>query len=127
MSDSERASKLQAALQFVHTAEAVSAHKAILIDVLLQALRDDESAAVRLRQQTSDAGRAWQDEELARLSDCLQDRAAISWQDADERVMHVAAQLHRDPRSVREKATELGFGAAVDFRSAVALRKAAQD
>jgi hypothetical protein len=30
--------------------------------------------------------------------------------------MHLAAQLHRHPGSVRDKAIELGFGAAVDYR-----------
>lgn len=126
MSDSERAGQLHAALRFVITTEAVSAHKAILIDVLLQALRDDESAAARRREETLDAGRAWQDHELALLSDCLQHRVANSWQDADERVMHVAGQLHRDARSIRDKAAELGFDAAVDYRSAAALRRSQQ-
>ena len=38
--------------------------------------------------------------------------------------MHLAAQLHRDPQSVRDKATQLGLGGAVDFRYAKAMRQA---
>jgi hypothetical protein len=37
--------------------------------------------------------------------------------------MHVAAQLHRSPDSVRTKAAELGLGAAVDYQIAKRTRK----
>jgi len=32
--------------------------------------------------------------------------------------------LHRDPQSVRDKATELGMGAAVDYRFAKTIKQA---
>ncbi len=71
-------------------------HKATLIEVLTQTLRD----------------------EVLQLKAFLHGRAARSWQHADECVMHLAAQLHRDPASIRDKATELGLGVAVDYRFA---------
>jgi hypothetical protein len=36
--------------------------------------------------------------------------------------MQLATQLHRDPESVRHKATELGLGTAVDHRFARQLK-----
>jgi hypothetical protein len=41
--------------------------------------------------------------------------------------MHVAAQLHRAPDSVRGKAAELGLGAAVDYQIAKRMRKVGTD
>jgi len=32
--------------------------------------------------------------------------------------------LHREPQSVRDKATELGLGAAVDYRFAKSIKQA---
>ena len=69
----------------------------------------------------------WQEHEIVQLNSYLPGRIAKSWQHADECVMHLAAQLHRDPRSVRDKATELGFGAAVDYRFSKALKRASSE
>lgn len=123
MQDSRRPAALHAALRFVITSDMPAEHKATLIEVLTQALRDDESA--ELHRQAAAQGRGeWQEDEIAQLKSFLQDRVARSWQDADECVMHVAAQLHRDPRSVRDKAMGLGLGASVDYRCAKALKQA---
>jgi len=127
MQESHRPAALHAALRFVITSEILSEHKATLIEVLLQALRDDASAADRRREAVAQAGGAWQEHEIVQLKSFLQDRIARSWQDADESVMHLATQLHRDPRSVRGKATELGLDAAVDYRRATALKHARRE
>ena len=121
MRDSRRSAALQTALRFVTTSDFPSEHKAILIDVLTQALRDDETAELS-RRVVAQAGAEWQEHELAHLRSFLQDRLARSWQHADEGVMQLAAQLHRDPQSVRDKATQLGLGASVDYRFAKAVK-----
>jgi hypothetical protein len=122
--DSRRAAALQSALQFVSTTSDVpSEHKVLLIEVLTQAMRDDESAELN-RRAVAQAGAQWQEHEITHLKTFLQGRLANSWQHADEGVMHLAAQLHRDPKSVRDKATQLGLGGAVDFRYAKAMRQA---
>lgn len=123
MQDSRRAAALHAALRFVVTNATLSEHKPIIIDVLTQALRDDETAELS-RHAVAQAGGEWQEHEIAQLTSLLQGRFARSWQHADEHVMQVAAQLHRDPRSVREKATQLGLGASVDYRFAKAIKQA---
>jgi hypothetical protein len=123
MQDSRRSAALHAALRFVITNDTGAEHKPILIDVLTQALRDDETAALR-RHEVAQAGEEWQEHEVAQLTAFLQGRLARSWQHADESVMQLAAQLHREPRAVRDKATQLGLGAAVDFRFAKALKQA---
>jgi hypothetical protein len=86
-------------------------------------LRDDETAELSRRALAS-AGGEWQEHEIAHLTSFLHDRPAKSWQQADECVMHLAAQLHRDPQAVRDKATELGLGAAVDYRFAKTIKQA---
>jgi hypothetical protein len=123
MQDSDRPAALHAALRFVITGDIPSEHKATLIEVLTQALRDDAAAELR-RQALAHAHGEWQEHEIEQLKAFLHDRIARSWQHADECVMHLAAQLHRDPRSVRDKATDLGLGASVDYRLATALRRA---
>jgi hypothetical protein len=80
-------------------------------------MRDEDAAALR-RQAVARAEGEWHDHEIVQLKSFLQDRTARSWQNADENVMHVAAQLHRAAQSVRSKAMELGFGIAVDYRLA---------
>lgn len=114
MPASNRPAALHSALRFVITSEITSEHKATLIEVLTQALRDDEAAEMR-RQVSALARGEWQEDEILELKAFLQGRVARSWQHADECVMRLAAQLHRDPGSVRDKATELGLGASVDF------------
>jgi hypothetical protein len=122
--DSRRSVALQAALQFVSTSSDVpSEHKLVLIEVLTQAMRDDETAELS-RRAVAKAGAQWQEHEITQLKSFLQGRLAKSWQHADEGVMQLAAQLHRDPQSVRDKATQLGLGGAVDFRYAKAMRQA---
>jgi hypothetical protein len=122
MQDSRRLAALHAALRFVITNETGAEHKPILIDVLTQALRDDESAELR-RRQVAQASGEWQEHEVAQLTAFLKGRLARSWQHADESVMHLAAQLHRNPQSVRDKAKELGLDSSVDFRFAKALQQ----
>jgi hypothetical protein len=122
MQDSRRLAALHAALRFVITNETGAEHKPILIDLLTQALRDDETAELS-RRAVAQAGAEWQEHEIAQLTTFLHDRPARSWQHADESVMQMAAQLHRDPQSVRDKATQLGLGASVDYRFAKAMRQ----
>lgn len=114
MQDLPRAAALHAALQYVIKSNFLSEHKATLIDVLLQALRDGEAA--ELHQQTAAQSYEWEEHEIVLLKSFLKDRVPKSWQDADESVMHLATRLHRDPRSVRDKAAEVGLGASVDYR-----------
>jgi hypothetical protein len=87
----------------------------------------EESAAELRRHTVAQAQGDWREHEIAHLKSVLQGRTATSWQHADQCVMHVAAQLHRAPDSIRTKAAELGFGAAVDFQIAKRIRKAATD
>jgi hypothetical protein len=123
MRDSRQLAQLHAALRFVVTSNITAEHKPILIDVLTQALRDVETAELN-RQAIARAGAEWQESEVTQLSELIRDRVATSWQQADECMMHLAAQLHRDPHSIRDKATQLGLGAAVDYRLAKALKQA---
>lgn len=127
MQDSHRATALRAALGFVVTDDMPSEHKATLIEVLTQALRDDDAATKSRGQASAHTPKEWQEHEIVHLKSFLPGRIAKSWQHADECVMHLAAQLHRDPRSVRDKATELGFGAAVDYRHSKALKRASSE
>jgi len=121
--DARRSAALQAALQFLTASDMPSVHKVILIEVLTQAMRDDETAELR-RSEIARAGAEWREHEITHLKVFLQHRLAKSWQHADECLMQIAAQLHRDPRSVRDKATQLGLGASVDYRCAKALQQA---
>lgn len=126
MQDTQRAAAIRTALSYVLTAEMPSEHKATLIEVLTQALRDDAAADLR-RQALANARGEWQEHEIVHLKSLLPGRIAKSWQHADECVMQLAAQLRRDPRSVRDKATELGFGAAVDYQFSKALKRAGSE
>jgi hypothetical protein len=126
MQDSRRSAALHAALRFVITNQTGAEHKPILIDLLTQAMRDDESAELR-RNELAQAGGEWREHEIAQLTAFLQGRLARSWQHADESVMHLAAQLHRDPQSVRDKAKQLGLGSSVDYRFAKALQQASSE
>jgi hypothetical protein len=121
--DSSRSAALQAALQFVTASDMPSAHRVTLIDVLTQTMRDEETAELS-RRAIAQAGAEWQEHEITHLKSFLQHRLAKSWQHADECVMQLAAQLHRDPSSVRDKATQLGLGASVDYRFAKAMQQA---
>jgi hypothetical protein len=110
-----RQASLHAALRFIVTSDMPAEHKATLIEVVTQALRDGE--AFELHREAAALTQAeWQEHEIAELKTFLEGRTATSWQHADECVMRLSAQLHRDPHSVRHKATELGLGMAVDYR-----------
>jgi hypothetical protein len=117
MHNSNRPAALHAALRFVVTSDMPSEHKATLIEVLTRAVRDDE-AAERYREAVAQTRGEWQEHEIVQLKSFLHDRTARSWQHADECLMQLATQLHRDPESIRHKATELGLGSAVDYRFA---------
>lgn len=117
MKNQQRPAALHAALRFVITSEIPAEHKATLIQVLTQTLRNDEAAELH-REAAAQTQREWRDDEVIQLKSFLHGRTARSWQHADECVMHLAAQLHRDPASIRDKATELGLGVAVDYRFA---------
>jgi hypothetical protein len=102
-------------LQFLIASDIPSDHKSVLIDALTEALR------ISLQPQVTVSGIGpWQTHETAQLQTFLEGKLANSWQHADELLMRVAAQLHRDPGDVRAKATELGFGVGVDYRLAKA-------
>ena len=116
----DRPVALHAALRFVITSEMPAEHKSTLIEVLTQTLRNDEAAELH-RVAAAQAHGEWREDEIVQLQAFLNGRKARSWQHADECVMHLAAQLHREPGSVRNKATELGFGGAVDYRFAQGL------
>jgi hypothetical protein len=117
MRHSERLTALHAALRFVITSETPAEHKATLIQVLTQAIRDDEAAELhRQAVAIAQAQGEWQEHEITQLKTFLQGHTARSWQDADQYVMQLATQLHRDPAAVRHKATELGLGTAVDYQ-----------
>ena len=120
MKDPKRPAALHAALRFVITSEIPAEHKAMLIEVLTQTLRSDEAAELH-REAAAQAQGEWREDEVVQLQAFLSGRTARSWQHADECVMHLATQLHRDPVSVRNKATELGLGGAVDYRFAQRL------
>lgn len=118
-----RPAALSEALQFVIASDMLSQHKATLIDVLTQAMRDESAAELR-RRSAAQAHGEWREHEIAQLRSFLQDRTARNWQHADECLMQLASQLKRAPASVRSKAEELGLGAAVNYQLAKNSRKA---
>ena len=126
MRDSHTLDALHAALRFVIGDDTPAEHKAVLIEVLTQRLRDQEAAYLR-GQAAEQAGEEWQPHEVTQLQTFLQGKIAKGWQHADESLMYLSAQLHRDPRSVRTKATELGLGAGVDFRVAKVVKRAQEE
>jgi hypothetical protein len=123
MQELRRSAALQAALRFVMASDDLSDHKLLLIDTLMRALRDEDAAELS-RRAVAQAGAEWQEHEIAQLKSFLQGRLAKNWQHADEGVMQLAAQLHRDPRTIRDKAMQLGLAAAVDYRYAKGLQTA---
>jgi hypothetical protein len=108
---------MRAALQFVLSTEIPSEHKAVLIEVLTDAMRQHDARIVQ-RDAALDSVEPWQVAETAQVESFLRGKIARSWQHADELLMNLAAQLHRNPNYVRSKATELGFGEGVDYRLA---------
>lgn len=104
-------------MQFLIASDIPSEHKAVMIDALTEALRTSLQPPVVV---AGTGTGPWQAHETAQLEAFLEGKLANSWQHADELLMRVAAQLHRDPGDVRAKATELGFGVGVDYRLAKA-------
>ena len=103
-----------------------SEHKAVLIEAVTQVLRDQEVARTKASLENPSVGEPWQENGTEQLQSFLQGKVARSWQHADELVMRLAAVLHRDPREVRTKAMESGFGAVVDYNQAKELARAVQ-
>jgi hypothetical protein len=110
---------MHAALRFVVVSDIPSDHKRVLIDVLTHALREADAAEVRLKNADRVAP-PWQPEDVTRLESMLERKVARSWQNADEILMRIAAEMHRSPQDVRTKATQLGHGHAVDYSIAKA-------
>lgn len=117
MTDPRSSAPLRAALQFVLASEMPSDHKAVLIDVLTEAMRQHDARIVQ-SDAALDSVEPWNVEETAQVESFLAGKVARSWQHADELLMNLAARLHRNPSYVRSKATELGFGESVDYRLA---------
>ena len=108
---------LQGALQYLLTSDIPSVHKAVLIEAVTQALRRQDAAELEQKSPVHQA-RPWEPHEMEQLQTILRGRLASSWQHADELLMHAAAQLHRSPADVREKATQQGLGEGVDYKLA---------
>ncbi|MBB6096310.1 hypothetical protein HNQ60_005232 [Povalibacter uvarum] len=119
MPDRSESIAKHAALRFVVVSDIPADHKRVLISVLTQALRDDDAAELRVKSDAQ-ARPPWAPEDVVQLQSLLEQKVARSWQHADEILMGVAAQLHREPRDVRSKATQLGLGRAVDYAVAKA-------
>ena len=100
-------------MQYLIASDIPSEHKSVMMDALTEVLR------TRLQPPVAEPGSGpWQPHETTQLQSFLEGKLANSWQHADELLMHVAAQLHRDPVEVRAKATELGLGVGVDYQLA---------
>jgi hypothetical protein len=106
------------ALHFLVSSDIPAQHKRILIEVVAQAMRDDDAAALRCAALLEIDAAAWQPHEATTIQLFLQGKIARTWQHADEILMRLATELHRKPANVRTKATELGFGMGVDYRLA---------
>ena len=113
---------MRAALQFLMASDIPADHKAVLIETLTEALRGVEDAQVDRRPDSEVSGQ-WHANEIAQLQTFLQGKAANSWQQADERTTYLAAHMHRSPKDIRAKASELGLGVAVDYRLAKAAKQ----
>lgn len=126
MRDIHSAGALQAALQFFMSSDIPSDHKAVVIELLTSALRDQDAQRIE-SVVAAHAGAAWQEDETSQMRTFLDGKIANSWQHADELLMHLANLLSRDPHDVRSKAKELGFGEGVDYRLAKLRARATKD
>jgi hypothetical protein len=117
MQTSRDAQALHATLRYVVTSDIPAEHKRVLIEAVTDRIRALDAEDRKREALARDRGE-WQSDELELIAAYLRGRAANSWQHADELLMNLAVRLNRDPRDVRVRATELGFGAAVDFRLA---------
>ena len=84
---------------------------------MMQALRDIDDDRIRSRADKLPHA-AWSHDEVEQLQTFLVGKIANSWQHADELMMHLATRLKRTPKDVRAKATELGYGACIDYNVA---------
>ena len=121
MSFQKRSEALRDALQFLVASTMPAQHKSLLLDLVGQAMRDEEVAQRNLAAQA--VSPEWQPEEIAQVRNLLEGSIARSWQQADELLMRLAMQLKRKSHDVRSKAMELNLGASVDYRLAQALMR----
>lgn len=119
MLDNPEAAALRETLQFLVASDMPAQHKRVLMELVTQALRSGE-AEVRRMDAVQKLGEQWLPQETQAVANFLQGKVARSWQHADEVLMRLAGELHREPGEVRKKATELGFGIGVDYRLAKA-------
>jgi hypothetical protein len=125
MSDTQETTAMREALQFLIGSDIPARYKGTLIEAVTQALRSGQAAESRLAAMEK-AAPAWESRETSVVDSFLREKVASSWQHADETVMRLADQLHRDPHDVRRKAIDLGFGVAVDYRLAKARAAATE-
>jgi hypothetical protein len=126
MRDIHSTGSLQSALQFFMSSDIPSEHKAVVIELLTSALREQDVRRVEAVASAHESG-AWQEDETLQMRTFLEGKTANSWQHADELLMHLANRLGRDPNYVRGKAMELGFGASVDYRMAKLSARAREE
>jgi hypothetical protein len=109
------------ALRFLMTSSTPAQHKKVLIDVVVEAMRADETTQRDLVvKEQEQADTPWFPHEVETVREHLQGRVARSWQEGDELLMGLAAKLKRVHTNVRSKALELNLGAAIDYRLAKA-------
>lgn len=117
MRTSDSNDEMQAALRFLLASDMPADHKRVLIEVVTDALRRLDASDRRQEAEQREC-RPWEESEMALIATFLEGKTARSWQHADELLMSLAAQLHRELNDVRDKASAAGFGAAVDFKLA---------
>jgi hypothetical protein len=93
-------------------------HKRLLIEVVARVLRNSNAEA---HGGVERSDMSWQQHEVQTVAAHLEGKLAVNWQHADELVMWLVACLRRNPDDIRRKATELGFGASVDYRIAKSM------
>jgi gamma-glutamyl:cysteine ligase YbdK (ATP-grasp superfamily) len=106
--------EIRETLQFLVSSDMPAKHKAVLLDLLTQALRVEEAAQTAARMAEPEAA-PWHAHETKQLQSFLEGKVAKSWQHADELAIRVASQLHRSMQDVRIKAKELGLGEGIDY------------
>ena len=111
---------IREALSYVASSGMPAQHKSVLMDVIERALAMSDPDPLPIAAPMNDP---WQTQELQLIASNLDGKTAISWQNADELLVPIAKQLNRSLDEVKAKATELGFGAAVDFGIAKAANK----
>ena len=115
MHNSDNEDAMQAALRFLLVSDMPADHKRLLIELVTDALRRRDAKQARDQALERDV-KPWTEDEVAQMTAFFEGKSARSWQHADEMVIALALQLHRDARDVREKAADIGFGAAVGFK-----------